>query len=277
MINKKIVTKILIIILFLGISYSIMESYSLRIKEDEILSDDLPNSFNKLKIVFISDIHCSWYFGEKKVKKVADRINELNPDIIILGGDYTYGSIEYINKCFKGLKGLKSKYGVFAVLGNHDYGENKEETERAILKNGFYLINNKSYDIIKGKEKIRIGGVGDYIYDTQDLNKVTKNIENRDFLLLVSHNPDFVEEIKEEKVDLVLSGHTHGGQLTFFRKWFPLINSNYGEKYLGGIVRNKETTVIVSHGVGTIVLPMRFYARPEINLITIREVDFSRK
>ncbi len=270
MINKKTVTKILGILLFLGISYSILESYTLRIKEDEILPDDLPDSFNKLKIVFISDIHCSWYFGENRIKYLADKINELNPDIIILGGDYNYGNIGYINKCFKGLKGLKSKYGVFAVLGNHDYGDKKEITEKAILKDGFYLINNKSYDIIKSNEKIRIGGVGDYLYDYQDLKKITKKIGKKDFMILVSHNPDFAEQIKVDKVDLVFSGHTHGGQFTLFRKWFPFINSNYGKKYLGGIVKNKNSTVIVSNGVGTIGLPMRFCARPQINLITVK-------
>lgn len=268
---KRKILLITILTLAIGVSYSVYESYSVKIKRDEVISTDIPSEFENIKIVFISDIHCSLYFGEKRVKNIADKINKLTPDIIILGGDYNYGNDKYIKECFKGLKELKSKYGVLAVLGNHDYGEKKEETEKEILKNGFYLINNKSYNIIKNKQIIRVGGVGDYIYDFQELNKVTMNIKKTDFCLLVSHNPDFVEKIEEDKVDLVLSGHTHGGQITFFRKWFPLINSEYGKKYLGGIVKNKNTTVIVSHGVGTIVLPLRFCAKPEINLITIKK------
>ncbi len=89
--------------------------------------------------------------------------------------------------------------------------------------------------------------------------------------MLVSHEPDFAEELQPGAADLMLSGHTHGGQLTFFGLWAPVVGSEYGQKYRTGTVTNGSTTVIVSNGIGTILPPLRFFARPQIVVITLKK------
>ncbi len=92
-------------------------------------------------------------------------------------------------------------------------------------------------------------------------------------MVLASHEPDFAEELQPGAVDLVLSGHTHGGQMTFFGLWAPFVGSEYGQKYRTGMVVNGVTTVIVSNGVGTIFPPLRFFARPQIVVITLETAE----
>lgn len=254
---------------FVGGVYG-FESYNIEIKKDEIISKEIPDEFDKMKIVFISDIHCSWYFGERRLKKLVEKINRLNPDIIILGGDYIYGDEKYIEVCFKGLSNLKAKYGVYAVLGNHEQHGTKIKIEKKIVESGFVYMDNSFKWINKNGKRIKICGVEDYTWDKPEIEKIIKDVKKEDFIILVSHNPDYVEKIKVDKIDLVLSGHTHGGQFSFFRKWFPFKNSENGRKYLGGIVKNKNNIVLVSNGVGTVVFPMRFCARPQINEVILK-------
>jgi hypothetical protein len=92
-----------------------------------------------------------------------------------------------------------------------------------------------------------------------------------DFVILVSHTPDFAENLKTDKIDLMLSGHTHGGEVTFFGLWAPYIPSDYGQKYRTGIIKTDKTTVLVSNGIGNTFLPIRFFARPQINIIDLEK------
>ncbi len=120
--------------------------------------------------------------------------------------------------------------------------------------------------------RIKIGGVGDMWFDKQYLDSTIFDVEEEDFVILVSHNPDFAEKLKTNKVDLILSGHTHGGQISFFGQWSPIIPSKYGQKYRTGVVKTDNTTVIISNGVGTIAPPTRFFVRPQINVITLKKI-----
>jgi predicted MPP superfamily phosphohydrolase len=123
----------------------------------------------------------------------------------------------------------------------------------------------------KDGERIRLGGVADYEASTSKLDPVVKGTKAGDFVLLLSHNPDFSEDLPKNAVDLVLSGHTHGGQVTILGKWALDPHSKYGQKYQTGIVNNGVTTVIVSNGIGTATpLPLRIYAPVQIVVITLR-------
>jgi hypothetical protein len=113
--------------------------------------------------------------------------------------------------------------------------------------------------------------VGDYEQDRPELGPTIEGTSPSDFVLLVSHNPDFSEHLPPGTVDLVLSGHTHGGQVTIFGRWAFHVPSEYGQKYRAGLVTNDVTTVIVSQGVGTsTILPIRILCRPQIVVITLR-------
>jgi predicted MPP superfamily phosphohydrolase len=135
---------------------------------------------------------------------------------------------------------------------------------------GIVVLDNHAEWIVLGEERIRIGGVGDLWEDSQDLSATTDGVQDDDFVILLSHNPDYVEDIRTGAIDLVLSGHTHGGQLTLFGLWAPIVPSRFGQKYRSGIVRTPFTTAIISNGIGTITPPLRLFARPEIILIRLR-------
>lgn len=268
---KKIVLCVLILG-FAALIYSFIEPYWLQTKEVTLSSKDIPSSFNNARIVFVSDIHHGPYFSRNRVRDLVDRINALNPDIVLLGGDYVHRELKYIEPCFEEFKNLKPTIGIFGVLGNHDHWESAELTRKSMKNAGIEIMDNRAAWINKGKDRIKIGGVGDVFEDKQDMNPTINDVSENDFVLLLSHSPDYVEQIRTKKIDMVLSGHTHGGQVTLFGLWAPLIPSKYGQKYRTGIIETDYTKVLVTNGVGTVTPPVRFFARPEIVLIHLKGV-----
>jgi predicted MPP superfamily phosphohydrolase len=258
------VRKYIIIIIALLLAYTFIEPYWLKTKTYTIASPEVPASFQKTKIVFLSDIHHGPFFSVKRLRKLVEKVNRLGPDIILLGGDYVHRAPKYIAPCFRELSGLNAPLGVYGVLGNHDYWEDPELTRKCMTEAGIRLIDNRAHWVEKSGKRIKIGGVGDYYYDIQDLEPTIAGTTKEDFVILVTHNPDYVEEISTNKVDLVFAGHTHGGQVTFFGLWAPLIPSQYGQKYRTGLLSIGEMRVIVTNGIGTITPPVRFFARPQI-------------
>lgn len=261
----------LIIIGFLLFIYAFIEPYWIQTKKMDLVNPNTPDSFKGVKIVFVSDIHHSKVYSRNRVRSLVERINKLEPDIILLGGDYVNKSPSYIEPCFEELGKLKAAIGKYGVMGNHDHWESAELTRASMEKAGIRVLDNASEWIYRNGKRIKIGGVGDYWEDEQILENTTYDVKESDLVLLLSHNPDFVENIKDKKVDLVLSGHTHGGQVTLFGLWGPFTPSNYGEKYRTGLKNTGFTQVLVTNGIGNVgYYPVRFFARPQINLITLK-------
>lgn len=255
-------------ILVLG--YSHYEIYRLKTKAVNIVSQDLPEAFKNKTIVFISDVHLGPYMSQKRVHDVVERINAMQPDIIILGGDYIDIHARYIDPVFDELQKLKAKHGIYAVLGNHEYIENESKVRQRIRKAGFYDCDNQGYWVRLNNDSIKIGGVGDLWEADQHLNNTINDVDTSDFCILISHNPDYAETISTSKVDLTLSGHTHGGQVTFFGLWAPILPSEYGQKYRYGLKKLQYTQVYITSGVGAVGVPFRFFCRPEIAVLTLK-------
>jgi len=264
---------LLLSIIFIIPFYSYCETFWLKINVIDIKDSDIPNSFAGKTIAFVSDIHHGPFLSQERVHNIVNKINSLKPDIILLGGDYVHRNVKYIKPCFKELSALYAPSGVYAVLGNHDHWESKQISKEEILKAGITLIDNKAKWIYIGSDRIKIGGVGDYLEDTQNIKPTINDVKENDFVILVSHNPDYAEEIRTNLIDLVLSGHTHGGQVSLFGMWSPILPSKYGQKYRYGIVETSYCKVIVTSGVGTITPPLRFCVRPEIVLLTLKHSD----
>jgi predicted MPP superfamily phosphohydrolase len=275
------------------LAYGFVESHRIEVKRYTVTSPDVPAAFDGTRVVLLTDIHRGAFFSQDRVRRLVEQVNALGPDLVVLGGDYVYANTGYEASCFAELARLQAPLGRFAVLGNHDYGEYRADggggsssgtsdgtrpggatdpspAIEAIRGAGITLLDNRAVWVEKAGRRIRVGGVGDYQEDTPDLAPTVEGTSAGDFVLLVSHNPDYAEELPIGAVDLVLSGHTHGGQVTFFGLWAPSLPSEYGQKYRTGLVVTEATTVIVSNGIGTIFPPIRFFARPQIVEITLR-------
>lgn len=266
--RKPLIALVVIVILFFS-GYLFAEPHWLEIKKVSIENTDIPASFKGLKIVFLTDLHHGPYFSLDRVRTVVDTVNKLKPDVILLGGDYVYKDEKYIEPCFLELKNLQAKYGIFGVLGNHDHWENAVLTRQKMQEAQITCLDNKGVWIKNGSGKIKLCGVGDLWCDTQDLVSTTEDVQTTDLVILVSHNPDYIEQIQTDKVDLMLSGHTHGGQVTFFGLWAPFLPSKYGQKYRSGVIKKDTITLIVSNGIGNIGLPVRFFAPRQVYVITL--------
>lgn len=267
---------ILLVIPALCLLYSYYEARNVILKEMTFSNKDLPDSFVGKKIIFISDIHVNEYFTGEAVADLVTRINERQPDIVILGGDYTRKQEEYSQAFFREISKLESKFGVYTVLGNHDHWESADLIQGGFIDCGFHICDNQSYWIRNGNDSIKIGGVGDYWIDEQLLENTIHDVKETDFCLLISHNPDYLEEFDSDLVDLMLSGHTHAAQVTFFGVWAPIVPSTghpefpqTGLKYRYGWKEKGNIRLYVTSGVGMGGFPLRFFARPEIVEITL--------
>ncbi len=269
--RKNILFLTLLTLTVILISYSYFESHWLEIKELNFYDRDLPSSFEGFKIVFLTDIHHGPFFSLQRLKNLVEMVNNLNPDLIILGGDRVYRSPNYIEPCFEVLKELKAPWGVLGVLGNHDHWEDAKLTRKSMKNAGIKLLDNQANWLEKEGERIKIGGVGDFYEDVQKLKPTVWDVGEEDLVILISHNPDFVDKIKGRKIDLVLSGHTHGGQVTIFGLWAPFSPFTYKPKFRTGVIETENTVVMVSNGIGTVFLPLRFFARPQVMVIYLRK------
>jgi uncharacterized protein len=272
-VKKKIGKPIALVLItcVLLLLYSFIEPYWIEIKRSTFYSKDLPYKFDGLKIVFISDIHHGPFLSKSRVQRVVKLANSLKPDLILLGGDYVHKNQKYFEPCFEELKKLRAPLGRYGVLGNHDHWEGEQLCKKWMKNAGIGILDNASAWIYRGDQRIKIGGVGDMVQDSQGIIPTVQDVKDKDFVILLSHSPDYVEFMKTDKVDLMLSGHTHGGQCALFGLWAPINSSMFGNKYRTGVFKTAKTTLLVTNGIGTISPPVRFFARPQVNVIYLRK------
>ena len=184
-------------------------------------SHDVPAEFEGVKIIFLTDIHHGFFFTQEKVRTLVKLTNSLKPDIILLGGDYVDRDPGCIPTFYCEAAKFKAPLGIYAVLGNHDIWTDEELSKEYMNQSGIRLLDNDAVWIEKGKSRIKIGGVGDLWSMTQNLEPMLEGTVRNDLMILISHHPDFAELLPTNIIDLLLCGHTHGGQVSFFRKWVP--------------------------------------------------------
>ena len=222
------------------------------------------NDIKGLKIVFVSDFHLS-KLAKKRLQRIVDKVNEQNADIIISGGDYVINHNADISLdmdiAAKMLSSMKSKYGTYSVLGNHDYFKDNDYIKENLIKYGIKILENSNYKVDINGSPLYIAGISDMQTTFIDLNKALKDAKKP--IILVSHSPD-ITPVAKDRVNLILSGHTHGGQFRLPFYGALIVPSKYGKKYELGYVDN---IVYVTRGLGTSIIKARFNCRPEITVI----------
>ena len=245
---------------------SFIESQSLVVEESEvIISEQITDS---IKAVLIGDIHAGPYRKSQWVQKVVDAANLQEPDIIFLLGDYVYDDADQ-TKYLSALSGLNAPLGVFAVTGNHDHRTGNPEQIRASLESyGITLLDNAHYDLF-ADESLWLVGISDVWYDA-DLQTAFEGITTDDTAIFLSHNPEVSLYAATHKADLVLSGHTHGGQVRLpFLGSVSEIPSLLGRKYDKGLFSYNTWQLYITPGVGETGPRARLFNPPQIDVVTV--------
>lgn len=252
----------------------ILEPKQVQIERTDVRVKGLGPEFDGFTICQITDIHHSFVVGLKYIEHVVDTANSLKPDLIALTGDYIDEDRKYIAPVIKALKRLKAKHGVVSILGNHDHFIGKGYSRDVIESHRIPLLENRHTYIEEGKSVLCVAGTKDLLEDQPDLYAALGGVDKTVPRVLLAHHPDYAEYMpKDERVDLVLSGHTHGGQVRIPFSIAPVIPSRFGQKYSGGLVsidREEGTQVYVSRGVGVVMIPVRFNCPPELTLIRLK-------
>jgi predicted MPP superfamily phosphohydrolase len=254
---------------------AIIEPHQVEITHQRIVIEKLPEEFHGFRIAQLSDIHHSPFLGEEEIVEAVRRANELRPDLVALTGDYISHSRDYISGCARALGGLRAARGVFAILGNHDHWTDGEMMFRALTEHGIRVLINESERIELGGACIHLAGVDDLLVRRDDLPKALSGTNRDETRILLSHNPAIIREAARACVDLVLSGHTHGGQIN----WRMLVGREDrktarwlrrpSRRLMRGHAQLGSTQLYVNRGLGTVVVPLRYGCPPEITLIEL--------
>ncbi|MCI0338660.1 MAG: metallophosphoesterase [Acidobacteria bacterium] len=246
---------------------------NVEISRVEVRITNLPAEFNGLTIAQMSDIHHGPYTGLDYISHCVEIVNGMNADIVALTGDFTFGGRRYLEPCAEVLKGLKARVGLYAVLGNHDYYVGAGHVARALKNAGCDMLVDAQDRLEYHGARLWLLGVDDLLYGYTDVNRLMRDLPQDEPRIVLSHNPDFIEEfaVKRKQIDLMISGHTHGGQIRLPLIGAPQISSDYGQRYAIGLNHKGPMQVYTSRGIGTILLPTRFDCPPEIVLFTLRQ------
>lgn len=262
------------VILLLFISYSAVEPFFLTRDNVNISSNEIGNDLDGYKIVYVSDIHNGPYMSANRLNDLLNLINDENADIILLGGDYIKNYTEEFNTVFEFVSKLKSKDGVYYILGNHEYRSDIDFVKTGMENSGATLLYNNSIRIIHGNDSINIIGTDDFNEGKIDLQSAYLDAKQEDFTILLSHNPKILPSLSEEQIrdtDLALFGHTHGGQVTFFGMFTLTRWQKPFAFYTDSIQNYNGLDFIISNGFGVSGLPFRFMALPQYHVIELEK------
>lgn len=230
---------------------------------------NLPLSFHGFTLAHLTDVHLGALVSPSFVEEIVNRANRLNTDIIVCTGDYVHqrNTIEEIDKVWPVLSKLTARYGVYSVLGNHDHWA---DTARSLywLERSGQNIRHQCKPIYKGRERILLGGAGDFWEDELKINEAFSCSDQDDCKILLSHNPDSVDTDFQTPLSLVLSGHTHGGQVVLPFLGAPRLPVE-NKAYSSGLIRTPKTPLFISRGIGWSTLPVRFNCYPEIAVLEL--------
>ncbi|MBY2475997.1 metallophosphoesterase [Clostridioides difficile] len=244
-----------------------MKKYSISESGDLVKNDTMNTKSESIKVVQITDTQIGSFYSTKNLKKVANKINALNPDIIVFTGDL----IDYSNKnpdideITTILSSMNARLGKFSVFGNHDYMYKLPRYYRQIMKNSnFNLLINENKKIKLAEDKyINILGIDEILNGNPNIKYLENKTDKKNFNLLLAHEPDLVDMLSKDAMNLVLSGHSHGGQIRVPFKG-ALVTPPYGRKYTKGFYEINGNHLYVSSGLGSTKLPFRFLNIPEI-------------
>lgn len=267
----------------IGLYARFVEPTWLRVKRLAVPLPSLPLDLDGLRIIHLSDLHVGSEVPAWFLRKVVATVQRLAPDVIVLTGDFVHSRPEDADNLFSLLQNLRAPHGVFAVLGNHDYAVNhpgnpgipgvEDIVIAALERAGAIVLRNDETEIVAGRSRLPLYGVDELWSGRACVSRLSSTIPVLPRIVLC-HNPDVVQFLPEKNSDLVLCGHTHGGQVRI-PPFPPLLTMTSDRRYWGGLSARGDGWVFVSRGIGY-TWRVRFAARPECVEITLRRNERSR-
>ncbi len=272
----------------LGYAYFV-EPTKLVVNSQELRIVGLDRAFDGLKIVTIGDVHGgSNDVTPAKLRQIVELTNIQEPDLVVLLGDYVSERAGRgrllrmpIEQIADGLAGIRSKYGVFVVLGNHDgfYGDEKVAAE--FTRVGYRVLQHEVAPLEINGKRLRILGLKDHLHMQDAWTKTSRQLRailagsGEGQIIVLEHSPDVAPMITGDlsispDLKLILAAHTHGGQVWLPLLGTPIVPSSYGQRYAYGHVRENGVDMFVDSGIGTSILPIRFMMPPQIGFLTLR-------
>ncbi|MCK5345806.1 MAG: metallophosphoesterase [Candidatus Heimdallarchaeota archaeon] len=226
----------------------------------------LPAEFDGYRLTHLSDFHLGTWLDSQAIFEIVEKVNALGSDLIAITGDFVSSKVDqHAPDLIRALTRLKSRDGVFAVLGNHDHYTDSEKIREILDRSGVVELRNKVHAIKRDGEYLYIAGIDDQMTGHDQLKKVIDILPEKEVpVILLAHAPDFADiSSKSGKFDLQLSGHTHGGQIRL-----PLIGPLYlprlGRKYPSGEYKIGNMVLYTNRGLGTSWFKLRYNCPPEI-------------
>ncbi len=243
------------------------EANSLKVEEVTIRLQRLPKSLDGFTFAHLSDIHHSPFTEIEHISRAVEITNSLKPEMIVLTGDYVSHEADYIEPMADVLGQLKSEYGTFACLGNHDHWTDAEAVTSSMRDANIEVLINEGFRFQAREASFWVAGVDDYMVGKTDLRAALRGSFPDEMKMLLAHNPVIVRRAARAGVDLMLSGHTHGGQIKIREDEKRILPKR---RFKNGLYRRKDTQIYITRGIGTVVLPVRYQCPPEISLIELR-------
>ena len=238
---------------------------------DDFTHRDVPEAFDSCRIAFISDLHYKSLLKEEGLADLVRLLSFLHADVLLMGGDYHEGC-QYVAPLMAALAQVKTPLGTYAVLGNNDYEACYSEVVNEMKRRGIRLLEHKVDTLKRGKDRILVAGVRNPFDLKQNGQSPTLALSPDDFVILLTHTPDYAEDVPVTHADLILAGHTHGGQVTLFG-YAPVVPSRYGQRFLTGLKYNSaHIPMIVTNGIGTSQHAIRLFAPAEVVMITLHRL-----
>jgi uncharacterized protein len=249
---------------------AIDEANSLSLERVEIKLKRLPKQLDGFKIIHLSDTHHSPFTHLDHIARTVKIANRLKPDMFLLTGDYVSHEDQYIAPVAEVLAELKSEFGTYACLGNHDHWTNADLVTHLFRGEGIRMLINEGERIEARGASFWLAGVDDYMVGKTDVAASLKGSYPDEMKVLLAHNPVIFRQAVRAGIDLTLSGHTHGGQVKIRDDEKRILRRR---KLTAGLHRRKESQIYITRGIGTVVLPVRYQCPPEISFLELRSTD----
>jgi predicted MPP superfamily phosphohydrolase len=242
------------------------ERYHIGLTRETLYVSGLPHALGGLRLGFLTDFHRSETVSHEMVDRAVRMVMNESPDLIVLGGDYvTWGDRRFVVPVAEALAPLAAPHGVFAILGNHD---DDRDMPAALTAKGFVTLRDARTRLMVRGETLDLAGIRFWTRRASDIAHVLRGASPN--VILLAHTPMRLAEAAALAVPLVLSGHTHGGQIVL-----PGLGAIAAREFpvIAGTGRREGTAIFVSRGVGTVYVPVRLNCPPEVAILTLQPFE----